>query len=333
MSDTATAPRQAKKESTIVYYEIPVYRKQKQKDTYAVNLLAPDTGDRVRVDYLFPRQVILPATSTIVTKDGTQRQIRYISGCPIIDVEEQIKRGYKPNNSDVIEILDGSFSFDKDRNKALFEFLEASNIVEREGRNEPTDPWLVRVNLGHQEAEKLNNKYIYAKAILRIEEMTEAQAYDLLLERGFVRDENITESQLKTLLSNIAETDPQAILDGIDSTYKKMRVLARKAIDKGFISISTPATISWLNGGVPGNAIVKVGDIGGEEGKFERFIDFLNTDDGHIVCNAMRDLVGDVEVQDLTGENSPDDEEEEENDEVKTVVKKKAGRPKKHKNY
>lgn len=332
------APRKiaAKKDNNIVIYELHSAYRQRSKGVTAVQLdatskkMKPDS-EQVPIKEEMPHYFLIPSTDVVVMKDKegnlVPKTIRYIKGCALIDKEEQDKAGYKPTRDDRIEIIDGALFVDKVREVGKYNYIEHSNRLEQnELRSNDIPPHLTRVNRDDQHINSNKAAYQYAEALGIVQDLTENDAYDLLLLRGWVRDPLIELEGMKSLLINIAQKDPAFIINGIHNRQQRRKVLVRKAVEKGFISLVTPGSASWLKEGMPASEIVRIGDIGGEEGKLERFITFLTTDDGQVVEERLLKLVGDIPVRDL-GEDMISDEEEQ-TEETNSFTPKR-GRPKK----
>lgn len=325
MPAVADRRRMQNKLDTWVYYELHPDRIMKVRGVELVsNMHNPDAGERVPILEEAPPTFTIPPESYRISDNGSQEVIRYIFGCKTIIKEEQEKYKFNPTRNDQanLTLIRGVLGFDAAKDKARFDYLESSHYLHGDMDGNP--PVIVRIEPDQKQRESLTFDYLYGEALVKIKNMSEDDAYDLLLAKGFIRDDGINEGGMKVLLIQHAKKDPQYILNGIDDELKRRVVIARKAIDKGYITLSSPNTANWIKGGLPDTVIVKLGDLGGEDGKFDRFVEFLNTDDGRIVRNKLVSLIGDVEVRDLNRGEEPDEEDEED----AALKPKHRGRPK-----
>jgi hypothetical protein len=307
---TATLSRSKHVTEEIAYFVLSHNRRQKTKGVFFVaDSKNPDAGDRVKIMEEFPKKQYVPTTDEIIDPiTGNAVQIRHIKGCPYLKVEDQKKHKFLPrHNADKIILIDGGIAVDAKRQPELLAYLRATN---RNITNPDRDPNRVAIIMEMDfDAEKLNNlkvKYDNARAIMRIEEMGLEDAKNLVYKYGFVHDSEAGEGSFKEILLDIAEENPKFILEGIKDQNDRRKVLARKAVEEGFITLTTPATVCWQQNGEVKSVICNVGDLGGEVGKFDRFVSFLASAEGTHVVNRIAELVGNVEIGDLTGESITD---------------------------
>lgn len=289
-------PATRKKDDIKMYVLIDMYH-NKQKGTFLVSdSKNPEGGERIPVESEFPRYVSVPNTDTVIREDGRQEKIRYIKGCPYIEVEKQMENKWTPNlHGDLIEVIDNQLLNDVTKDKTLDDFLSLCNYVEGNPRRDDTRRAIIRVsNRDAEQKQKLNTAYQYAKAIHKIENMSYEEAEMLLMRKGFIGGADMDEGVIKERLLIIAETEPEFIINGLQEAIDRRIVLARKVVEKGHISLATPATATWMKNGKSQSVIAHLGDLGGMDGKFDRFVDFLGTNDGNIVLNRIIELVGDV---------------------------------------
>lgn len=304
---TATLSRPAAVKEDIVYFVLSPNRRHKAMGTYFVSDSAnPEReGTRVKIKEEFPKYAILPSTDTVLDVDGNAIQIRYIKGCKYLNVEDQKKYKFQPRHSaDRIEIIDGGIAVDAKRQPEKLAYIRACGYnVSNPNRDPKRVGVVMEMNFDAEALKNLQTKYNHARALIKIEEMSMDDALNLVYKYGFVHDANAGEGAIKEILIEIAEDKPEFILDGLQNQNDRRIVLARKAIEQGYITLNTPGTVCWQQDGVVKNVICNVGDLGGESGKFERFVTFLSTIDGTSVVNRIAEIVGDVEFGDLKGES------------------------------
>lgn len=203
--------------------------------TAPLRLRVPNTGVRVEKD-----------------KDGRTRhvRIRYIKNCPTIDVEQQRKDGWEPNNdleTDQIYFLNGTLAVVNDGDgRTLYEFL-TQNIEFADAPNRPSDadaPLYYRHNKEKLAEEVLKNHTLISKANRIVEglyqEAPGGNVYDeeridfLCLIVGIKADDYASKT---AALLEYAKVAPKNIVQAVDDHMNRLRADVIQARNLGVIGM------------------------------------------------------------------------------------------------
>lgn len=184
----------------------------------------------------------------ILTDKGF-KWIRYIRTESTAFVEKQnedfdSKDVYRHGRIEKIPIVHNNITFDKDEDPCLYEYLTLYPAFE--GNNQKYSgvlPYFLE-DLEADAREDLEYAELVAKALSGIVTLDNEGAIKLAMILGRLSQDQrkfVTPTKVKAMLVDIAQEDPEEILDALEDELRKEKELVLEALDKGILKYANPS--------------------------------------------------------------------------------------------
>lgn len=253
----------------------------------------------------FPDQYPLPLETDVI-ENGTPKSLRYLPFCDTIDLKEQLARGFplkytwNERDRDKLTFRYGRLELDSERDKMELALVEsAAWLVGNEDKKRY--PNQKTIYLAYDEDaildKEIERETVAHQAIGAVLALEENQVRDLyrLAVGGNYKETNVTMKQMKRHLMNVANANPDFILDGVRKGRDEIVVLANKALEYKVISLDYSGTVAIYGAKEEYEPLIELSEAGGREAKFNRFIDFLASEDGATELSVIKDKVKQLE--------------------------------------
>lgn len=263
---------------------------------------SPYMLENTNIRFDVAKEMTLPNSTTALI-DGEPVELRFITRAASINKREQIRQGwpevYRANATDnkFLTFIDGRLEVPESQKNAI-EFLETSPWFSE--HKHPRLPGVtivyIRVDTGKTSEAKLDlqNKALDAKLLIR--NLQPEQARDLLRlsKPNKMLSSQIALTDVKLQLNEIADKNPDFILNGVKSNEDKLAVLLSKAVNLGVINLDTVGNVSLVQNG-EFKPLITVSEAGGRERKFEKTLMWLQGDEGKAYVSTIEDLIEEAE--------------------------------------
>lgn len=264
-------------------------------------------GTDIEMD--IPDEYPLPTTTRIL-EDGVPVDLRWLPTTNIIEYNKQIEAGFKERfeYSDLarktLTFIFGRMELDEVRDKGAIEFVKRAgwirgNEKSKYEESQRTIYFLYDKTREIEEENTFDEKV--ANAITLIAGMKEQQIRNLyLLSRNITSADNAIELRdMKRHLMDIAKSNPDFIVEKIESLTDKIILIATKALEYKIIDMEAAGMVGLVS---PTNAtdyssLAEISDTGGLAAKFDRFVQWLMLDESEETLLTIKGLVDKKEVE------------------------------------
>lgn len=240
----------------------------------------------------FPDKYPLPLETEVLEK-GVPVALRCLPHCGYLEKEKQIKNGFPQHyqwsdaDRDRVTFKHRRMELDDKRDKIFLDYVERVGWME--GNEEKKVRQTTKTIFMPYDEDVLLNREIADE-----EQVVGAKNYIFNMKDGELRklyhlanpatsrnDGLVTLAAMKKHLLQIAEVNPAFILNGIKSSRDKLIVLVSQAVDANVVSFDFPGQVAlydpiandWVS-------LINVNDIGGIDEKFDRLVEYLQTEQG-----------------------------------------------------
>lgn len=239
----------------------------------------------------------VPNHDIVVGDSGKRREIRYIAGCEVLDVDAQIKLGfprdYKFQETDYIRFEKGFILVYPKDNPTLYEYMEISS---RNGSNpkraKGTKPLFLRDNQNEKNKKAVDEDRLITKAKSIIYQIENDDAKLKNIAAQLQLDMNATPQNLVMAMTDIAKRTPEKIISAYSEDKGEIAGLIWDAMEGGIIHF-TGFNFEFV-GREGDEAKIKVPSLRGknhEDVARKKLADHLQTEEGDSVRQILEGLV------------------------------------------
>jgi len=246
-------------------------------------------GTDIAMDY--PDEYPVPMETEVLEK-GRPISLRLLPHCPYLEREKQLKNGfpqrYTWNDVDrrKLTFRHRMLELDDKRDAIWVEYLDRSAWIKGNEDKKPRNTTKTLFEVYNYDAiieEEIldESRIIKAKnTVLELEDSALRNLYRLA-NPGTRPDSMIKLNQMRKYLLQVAANAPDFIINGIKTNADRIVVLISRAIEERIVSLEFPASVALFHPGTnEWQKMITVNDTGGQEDKFDRLVDYLQTDAG-----------------------------------------------------
>lgn len=257
-------------------------------------------GTDISMDY--PDNYPLPLETEVI-ENGKPMVLRCLPHCSYLEKEKQIKNGfpekYRWSSSDQRKVTfhHRRLEVDDKRDKIFVEFLERSPWIEGNESKKVRDNTKTIYQIYDEDA-LVNAEIADEAAITKAKNMvfalkdSELRNLYRLANPGVKTDGLIRLNQMRRYLLDVAQSSPEFIMQGIKTNHDKIIVLCSQAVEENIVNLNFPGQIAIFNqAGNTWEQLIPCSDGGGPEDKFDRLIEYLETEQGSTDLTILQDRV------------------------------------------
>ncbi len=265
-------------------------------------------GTDIEMDY--PDKYPLPMETEVLDK-GRPIMIRVLPYCPYLEKEKQVKNGFPVNYAftdqerDRLTFKFARLELDDQKDKIFVEYLEKTPWFEgnEDAKTRPTTKTIFR---SFDEDALVNSEIADEELVVRAKNLVfgldDSAVRNLfrLANPGLNRNDGlITLAKMKKNLLEVAEVNPEFILNGVKSNRDKVVVTVSRALEDKIISLDFPGQVALFNTKKnEWQELVSVSDGLSPENKFDRTVDYLQTEAGQTDLSVIESRILEGEIVD-----------------------------------
>lgn len=285
--------------------EVVVYRLHKDMESQSGTYI-PGTN----AEFNLPREFPIPNISTIYV-NGMPQDIRFLINCPFLDLKKQEKEGFgigfktSPEVKKLLTFIYGELVINPEVRgaKLAIEYLDS---LEGNVSNSNRSPYAKKIFFKYDAKAEVRksianeDRVLEAKAKLFSMSLEEKTDLYVLLKAGGVKQEvPDDEVILRYELSKIADSRPDAIINGTSNEVQETELILQRAINDGVVRMDTLNLVTIKSAdGQYGNPFAILEGMGKAD-KFKRAVEFLLTDAGQAHLALIRQQQKSVKAEDL----------------------------------